>query len=73
MIGPVRPNTPAVLRQISIVACLVGLATIVVVLLATWKRTPTPQWMPVLIALVAGYELVQWGQALWLKRARRRP
>jgi hypothetical protein len=24
-----------------------------------------------LIAMVGGYELVQWAQALWLKRARR--
>ena len=59
------------LRHISIVACLAGLATAVVFFLATWNGTATPQWMPMLIAMVGGYELVQWGQGLWFKRARR--
>ena len=65
------PSRLGILRQVSIVACLVGLATTAVFLLATWKGSPTPQWMPMLIAMVAGYELVQWGQGLWFKRARR--
>ena len=63
--------TAEILRQISIVACLAGLATAVVFFLATWHGTPTPQWMPMLIAMVGGYELVQWGQGLWFKRAGR--
>ena len=62
--------TGTILRHVSIVACLAGLATICVFFLATWRGTPIPQWMPVLIAMVGGYELVQWGQSLWLKRAR---
>jgi hypothetical protein len=60
-----------IFRQVSIVACLAGLATAVVFFIATWNGTPTPQWMPMLIAAVGGYELVQWGQQLWIKRARR--
>ena len=60
-----------VFRQVSIVACLAGLATTVVFFIATFNGTPTPQWMPMLIAAVGGYELVQWGQGLWLKRAGR--
>jgi hypothetical protein len=63
--------TAQVLRQVSIVACLAGIATALVFFLATWNGTPTPQWMPMLIALVGGYELVQWGQSLWFKRAGR--
>ena len=62
--------TETILRHVSIVACLAGLATAAVFLLATWRGTPTPQWMPMLVAMVGGYELVQWGQSLWLKRAR---
>jgi len=65
------PSRQAILRQVSIVACLVGLATAGVYFLAMWKGAPIPQWMPMLIALVGGYELVQWAQALWLKRAGR--
>jgi hypothetical protein len=63
--------TATVLRQISIIACLAGLATAVVFFLATWHGTPTPEWMPALVAAVGGYELFQWGQSLWFKRARR--
>ncbi len=63
--------TEAILRHVSIIACLAGMATAVVFFLATWHGTPTPQWMPMLIALVGGYELVQWGQSLWFKRAGR--
>jgi hypothetical protein len=59
------------LRQVSIVACLAGLATAVVFFIATWNGTPTPQWMPMLIAMVGGYELVQFAQNLWFKRSRR--
>lgn len=59
-----------ILRHVSVVACLAGLATAAVYFLALWKGTPTPPWMPVLIALVGGYELVQWGQSLWFRRGR---
>jgi len=63
--------TADIFRQVSIVACLAGLATAVVFFIATWQHTPTPQWMPLLIALVGGYELFQWGQSLWFKRVGR--
>jgi xanthosine utilization system XapX-like protein len=56
------------MRQISIVACLAGLAVATVFFIATWNRSPTPQWMPMIIAMVGGYELVQWGQGLWDRR-----
>ncbi|EGD58922.1 hypothetical protein Y88_0984 [Novosphingobium nitrogenifigens DSM 19370] len=39
--------------------------------LATWNGTPTPAWMPMVVALIGGYELVQCSQGLWLKRAGR--
>ena len=60
-----------ILRHVSIIACLAGLATALVFFVALWRGTPTPQWMPMLIAMVGGYELVQFGQGLWLKRAGR--
>lgn len=60
-----------ILRHVSIIACLAGLATALVFFVALWRGTPTPQWMPMLIAMVGGYELVQYGQGLWLKRAGR--
>ncbi len=63
--------TACVLRQISIVACLAGLAASLVFFLATWHGTPTPQWMPALIAMLGGYELVQWAQGLWFRRVGR--
>lgn len=58
-------------RQVSIVACLAGLATALVFFVATFNGTPTPAWMPMLVAAVGGYELFQWGQSLWFKWARR--
>jgi len=64
--------TRDMLRQVSIVACLAGLATAAVFFVATFNGTPTPQWMPMLIAMVGGFELVQWGQGLWFARSRRR-
>lgn len=73
MRGPLGsgPTRPEILRQVSIAACIVGLATALVYFLAMWKGAPVPQWMPMLIAMVGGYEFVQWAQALWLKRAGR--
>ncbi len=65
------PSRMVILRQVSIVACLAGIATTGVFFLATWKGSPTPQWMPMLIAMVGGYELVQWAQSLWSRRAGR--
>jgi len=61
-----------IVRQMSIVACLAGLATATVFFLAMWNGTPTPPWMPGLIAMVGGYELVQWGHSLWYNRHRRK-
>ncbi len=63
--------SPAAVRQVSVIACLVGLAVSAVYFLATWNGTPTPAWMPMVVALIGGYELVQCSQGLWLKRAGR--
>ncbi|WP_353229086.1 hypothetical protein [Novosphingobium sp.] len=63
--------TAQVLRQISIIACLAGLATAVVLFVALWRGTPVPWWMPLLIAMAGGYELAHFGQSLWFKWVRR--
>jgi hypothetical protein len=62
------PSRLDLLRQVSIIACLAGLATATVFFIALWRGAPAPQWMPMLIAMVGGYELVQWGQGLWIRR-----
>lgn len=56
--------TAAAMRQVSIMACLIGLAVAAVFFVATWNGTPTPEWMPVVVALIGGFELVQFGQGL---------
>lgn len=60
------------MRQISIAACLTGLATALVWFVARWQGAQTPQWMPILIAMVGGFEMFQWGQDVWLRRRARR-
>ena len=63
--------TVQVLRQISIIACLAGLATALVLFVALWRGTPVPGWMPLLVAMAGGFELAQFGQGLWFKWVRR--
>ena len=60
-----------VLRQVSIVICLAGIATALVLFVALWRGTPVPTWMPVVIAMAGGYELAQFGQGIWLRRGKR--
>lgn len=63
--------TETVLRHVSIIACLAGLAVATVFFIAVLRGTPTPQWMPVVLAMIGGYELVQWGQSFWFRREER--
>lgn len=60
-----------VLRQVSIVICLAGIATALVLFVALWRGTPVPAWMPVVIAMAGGYELAQFGQGVWLRWVKR--
>lgn len=63
---------PWLWRQISIAACLLGLATALVFFVGVWQGVRVPQWMPLLIAGIGGFETFQWGQDVWLQRRARR-
>ena len=58
-------------RQLSILACVTGLALAGVFFLARANGVHAPEWMPMLIAAIGGFELFLFGQGLWLDRADR--
>eukprot|EP01037_Dinobryon_pediforme_P003540 gene3540-3585_t len=60
-------QSPTTGDEISIIACLAGLATALVLFVALWRGTPVPGWMPLIIAMAGGFELAQFGQGLWFK------
>lgn len=56
-------------RQLSILACVTGLLLAAVWFLALANGADTPDWMPMMIAAIGGFELFLFGQNVWLKRA----
>lgn len=60
--------TRDILRQVSIITCLAGIATALVLFVALYRGTPVPVWMPVVIAMAGGYELAQFGHGAWRNR-----
>ena len=56
-------------RPLSILACATGLLLAAVWFLALANGADTPDWMPMMIAAIGGFELFLFGQGVWLKRA----
>ncbi|MDF8331611.1 hypothetical protein [Novosphingobium cyanobacteriorum] len=58
-------------RQLSILACASGLVLAAIFFGALYLHADTPDWLPMMIAAIGGFELFLFGQGVWLKRAGR--
>jgi hypothetical protein len=58
-------------RQLSILACVTGLVLIAMFFGATALHATAPDWLPMMISAIAGFEMFMFGQSIWLKRAGR--
>ena len=43
--------------RLSVLACISGLALVLTVFAATWLGTHYPDWLPMVVASIAGFEL----------------
>ena len=43
--------------RLSVLACVTGLALVAIFFAAYWLRAPEPQWLPMVITSIAGFEL----------------
>ena len=43
--------------RLSVLACISGLALVLTVFAATWLGTSYPEWLPMVVASIAGFEL----------------
>ena len=43
--------------RLSVLACISGLALVLTVFAATWLGTSYPEWLPMAVAAIAGFEL----------------
>lgn len=56
-------------RELSILACLTGLFLAAFYFVALYVGTDTPDWMPMMISAIGGFELFMFAQGLWTRRA----
>ena len=43
--------------RLSVLACVTGLAMLAMFFVAAWAGAPSPDWLPMAIASIAGFEL----------------
>jgi hypothetical protein len=43
--------------RLSVLACVTGLALLTVFFITAWLGAPRPEWLPMAIASIAGFEL----------------
>ena len=55
--------------RLSVLACVSGLALVAIFFLATSLGTPNPEWLPMVIAAIAGFEMFMVVDALRRRRA----
>jgi len=58
-------------RQLSILACATGLVLAAIYFAALYLHADTPDWLPMMIAAIGGFELFMFGQSMLLKRTGR--
>jgi hypothetical protein len=56
------------LDRLSVLSCVTGLALLAVFFISAWLGAPRPEWLPMAIASIAGFELFMLVDAM-----RRRP
>ena len=55
--------------QLSVLACITGLLLVAIFFLSAWQGTPNPEWLPMVIASIAGFEMFMVFQAIRDRRA----
>ena len=50
--------------RLSVLACVTGLAMLAMFFAAAWAGAPSPDWLPMAIASIAGFELFMLVDAL---------
>lgn len=55
--------------QLSVLACVTGLLLVAVFFVAAWLGTPKPEWLPMVIAAIAGFEMFMVLDAVRRRRA----
>ena len=56
------------LDRLSILACVTGLALLAIFFAAAWLGAPEPEWLPMVIASIAGFELFMVANAMRNRR-----
>ena len=56
------------LDRLSVLACISGLVLVMTVFAATWLGTSYPEWLPLAVAAIAGFELFMVIDALRKRR-----
>ena len=56
-------------NQLSVLACVTGLLLVVIFFLSAWQGAPNPEWLPMVIASIAGFEMFMVFQAIRDRRA----
>lgn len=69
--GGVYPVKQAQTRQLTILACVSGLMLAAIFFGALALHVDAPDWLPMMISAIGGFELFLFGQSVWLKRAGR--
>lgn len=57
------------LDRLSVLACVTGLALLAVFFAASWLGAPEPEWLPMTIAAIAGFEMFMVFDAVRRRRA----
>ena len=55
--------------QLSVLACVTGLLLVVAFFVSTYLGAPNPEWLPMVIAAIAGFEIFMMIDALRRRRA----
>jgi predicted PurR-regulated permease PerM len=45
------------MERLSVLACVTGLAMLAIFFAAIWLGAPQPEWLPMAIAAIAGFEM----------------
>jgi hypothetical protein len=57
------------LERLSVLACISGLALVAIFFAAEWLGAPPPEWLPMVVASIAGFEMFMVFQAVRDRRA----
>ena len=57
------------MERLSVLACATGLALLAVFAGVAWLDAPAPEWLPMLISAIAGFEIFMVLDALRKRRA----